>query len=236
MGYRKRTGFLAGLTVAQISEFSLILGALGLSLGHIDADTMGLITLVGLITISASTYLILYSHPLYEKVSPWLGMFERKRAYREESVDLATGENGVDIILFGLGRFGSRIASELRQRGHRVLGVDFDPDLVSQQEGNGYAVRYGDAEDPEFLASLPLTQVSWVLCSVREMPVNLTLLHSMRNYSYKGCVAVTAHTIADAKQLRQAGANQVLMPYADAAVEAVDKLFATDVEKNESLA
>ena len=39
MGYRKRTGFLAGLTVAQISEFSLILGALGLSLGHIDAGS-----------------------------------------------------------------------------------------------------------------------------------------------------------------------------------------------------
>ncbi len=53
MGYRKRTGFLAGLTVAQISEFSLILGALSLSLGHIDTDTMGLVTLAGLITISA---------------------------------------------------------------------------------------------------------------------------------------------------------------------------------------
>jgi Kef-type K+ transport system membrane component KefB len=44
MGYRKRTGFLTGLTVAQISEFSLILGALGVSLGHIDAGIMGLIT------------------------------------------------------------------------------------------------------------------------------------------------------------------------------------------------
>ena len=36
MGYRKRTGFLAGLTVAQISEFSLILAALGFNLVHID--------------------------------------------------------------------------------------------------------------------------------------------------------------------------------------------------------
>ncbi|MDY0377509.1 MAG: cation:proton antiporter, partial [Desulfobacterales bacterium] len=34
MGYRRRTGFLAGLAVAQISEFSLIVAALGLSLGH----------------------------------------------------------------------------------------------------------------------------------------------------------------------------------------------------------
>jgi Kef-type K+ transport system membrane component KefB len=225
MGYRKRTGFLAGLTVAQISEFSLILGALGLSLGHIDADTMGLITLVGLITISVSTYMILYSHPLYEKMSPWLGVFERKRAYREEARDLTADESGVDVILFGLGRFGSGIARELRQRGHRVLGVDFDPDLVHRQEGNGYALRYGDAEDPEFLATLPLGQVRWIMSSVREMPVNLALLHGLRGYGYSGQVAVTAHSSQNAKQLQDAGADHVLMPYADAAAEAVDKLF-----------
>ena len=40
--------------MGQISEFSLILAALGLSLGHIDKPTMGLITLVGLITIGLS--------------------------------------------------------------------------------------------------------------------------------------------------------------------------------------
>lgn len=225
MGYRKRTGFLAGLTVAQISEFSLILGALGLSLGHIDADTMGLITLVGLITISASTYMILYSHPLYEWISPWLGVFERKLAHREEAGDLATEESAADVILFGQGRFGSGIARELRQRGYRVLGVDFDPDLVRRQGENGYAVRYGDAEDPEFLATLPLGKVRWVLSSVREMPVNLALLHGLRDYGYKGRVAVTAHTLSNAGQLKQAGADQVLLPYADAAAEAVDYLF-----------
>jgi len=225
MGYRKRTGFLAGLTVAQISEFSLILGALGLSLGHIDADAMGLITLVGLITISASTYMILYSHPLYEWISPWLGVFERKRAHREEAGDLATEESGADVILFGQGRFGSGIARELRQRGYRVLGVDFDPDLVRRMGENGYAVRYGDAEDPEFLATLPLGQVRWVLSSVREMPVNLALLHGLREYGYKGRVAVTAHTLHNAGQLKQAGADRVLIPYADAAAEAVDYLF-----------
>ncbi len=231
MGYRKRTGFLAGLTVAQISEFSLILGALGLGLGHIDADTMGLITLVGLITISASTYMILYSHPLYEWISRWLGVFERKRAHREEVLDLTTEASGVDVILFGLGRFGSGIARELRQRGHRVLGVDFDPELVRRQQGDGYAVRYGDAEDPEFLATLPLGQVRWVLSSVREMPVNLVLLHGLRDYGYKGRVAVTAHTTPDAGKLRQAGADQVLIPYADAAAEAVDNLFGADVHE-----
>ena len=225
MGYRKRTGFLAGLTVAQISEFSLILGALGLSLGHIDADTMGLITLVGLITISASTYMILYSHPLYEWIAPWLGVFERKQAHREDAGDLAAEEDKIDVILFGQGRFGSGIARELRQRGYSVLGVDFDPELVRRQVEYGYAMRYGDAEDPEFLATLPLGQVRWVLSSIREMPVNLALLYGLRDYGYKGRVAVTAHATSNAGQLRQAGADQVLIPYTDAAAEAVDYLF-----------
>lgn len=227
MGYRKRTGFLAGLTVAQISEFSLIMGALGLSLGHINADTMGLITLVGLITISASTYLILYSHPLYERISPWLGVFERKRAHREAAQDRDIEDGGCDVILFGLGRFGSGIARELQQRGYRVLGVDFDPELVRRHEAEGYAIYYGDAEDPEFLTTLPIGQAQWVLSSVREKSVNLTLLHGLRDHGYKGKAAVTAHNRADAGQLKQAGADQVLMPYADAAAEAVDHLFAS---------
>jgi Kef-type K+ transport system membrane component KefB len=231
MGYRKRTGFLAGLTVAQISEFSLILGALGLSLGHIDTDTMGLITLVGLITISASTYMILYSHPLYEWISPWLGMFERLRPYREEIRDATADKSEVDVILFGLGRFGSGIAQELRKRGHRVLGLDFDPDLVRQQERFRYTVRYGDAEDLEFLATLPLGQVRWIISSVREMSVNLALLHGLREQGYKGRVAVTAHSNPHAEKLHQAGADQVLIPYADAAVEAVAKLFGKDFNK-----
>jgi Kef-type K+ transport system membrane component KefB len=226
MGYRKRTGFLAGLMVAQISEFSLILGALGLSLGHIDADTMSLITLVGLITISASTYMIIYSHLLYEWISPWLDIFERKCAYREDAQDLHTEHSGYDVVLFGLGRFGSGIARELQQRGYRVLGVDFDPNLVRRHKGYGYVVRYGDAEDPEFLTTMPLDQVRWVLSSVREMPINLALLQGLHDYVYKGRVAVTAHTTSDAKQLEHAGADLILMPYTDAAVKVVDNLFA----------
>ena len=228
MGYRKRTGFLAGLTVAQISEFSLILGALGLSLGHIDAQTMGLITLVGLITISASTYMILNAHLLYEWISPWLGVFERKRPYREEPQSLPADDDGYDLILFGLGRFGAAIAREMGHSGHRVLGVDFDPDLVRRQEEGGYGVRFGDAEDPEFLATLPLEDTRWVFSSVRETGINLALLHGLRDLGYKGSVAVTAHNTIDAEQLKQAGADRVLIPYSDAAAEAVDSLMGAD--------
>ncbi|SFG08947.1 cation:proton antiporter [Neptunomonas qingdaonensis] len=225
LGYRKRTGFLAGLTVAQISEFSLILAALGLSLGHISAETMGLITLVGLITISASTYMIIFSYPLYERLAPWLGIFERNNPFREVSqVDVA--DDGVeDIILFGSGRYGAGIASTLRQQGCRVFIIDYNPELVHKGDQMGFPIIYGDAEDPEFLTSLPLASASWVVCTVRDEHVSRALVHALRDNSYAGRIAVTAHDPIEAKRLSSAGADLVLVPFADAAVEAAARIL-----------
>ena len=225
LGYRKRTGFLAGLTVAQISEFSLILGALGVSLGHISRETMGLITLVGLITISASTYMIIYSHQLYEKLAPWLTIFERRNPYREREPGAVFEDGAADIVLFGMGRYGTGIAQALRARGSRVISVDYNPQLVRTGDTMGYPVLYGDAEDPEFIASLSLARVQWVVGTARERHVNQTLIHSLRSSGYAGRIAVTAHNASEVARLEQAGADLVLLPYADAAREAVDRIL-----------
>src|SRR5690606_41781258 len=86
MGSRKRTGSLAGLPVALISEFSLIFMAMGLSLGHVTRPSVGLVTLVGLVTIAASVYMILYSHRLYSILAPAFGIFERRHPSRVSKV------------------------------------------------------------------------------------------------------------------------------------------------------
>lgn len=226
MGYRKRTGFLAGLTVAQISEFSLILAALGLSLGHLGQDTVGLITLVGLITISASTYMILYSHTLYEWLAPWLSVFERKVPHREIDSILSSGTHA-DVLLVGLGRYGAALAANLRDQGCSLLAVDFDPTNVEQHARNGYRVHYGDAEDPEFVATLPLAQMRWVVSTVRDRAVNRLFVQSLRQQGYRGRIAVAASNQRDATILAQEGVDLVLIPYSDAAREAATRLVAT---------
>ncbi|MBF0244280.1 MAG: cation:proton antiporter [Planctomycetes bacterium] len=224
MGYRKRTGFLAGLTVAQISEFSLILAALGLSLGHLDQNTVGLITLVGLITISVSTYMILYSHQLYERLAPWLLMFERELPYREIDSPLE-GDAHADTLLFGLGRYGSALAANLRERGCRLLAVDFDPATVASHTRDGYNVHYGDAEDPEFIATLPFREIRWVVSTVRDRKINHMLLHALRTQNYSGKVAIATSSAREAHEFEQQGANLTFVPYADAAREAALRLM-----------
>lgn len=224
MGYRRRTGFLTGLTVAQVSEFSLILAALGVTIGHIGQDTLALITLVAVVTIGLSTYLILYSHRIYEWVEQPLRVFERATPVREISANETTGPARVDVIVFGLGRFGSNISGRLVDRGRRVLGVDFDPAALRQAREVGLPTQYGDAEDPELTGSLPLNQAEWVVCTASLLDVQLTLLHSLRTHGYQGKVALTAHTNDEAERLAAAGADLVLLPFADAAEQAVDLL------------
>lgn len=227
MGYQKRTGFLAGLTVAQISEFSLILAALGFNLGHIDAETVGLITLVGLITISASTYMILYSHPLYQWLEPYLGIFERKNPYRENDLSSLADDLSLDVIVFGLGRYGMIIAEQLQQQGKHVLAIDFNPQLV-QQADHPIPIRYGDAEDPEFIQSLPLERVQWVVSTLRDRHLNLALIHTLKENQFTGKIAVATTYASDVRQLENHGADLVLIPYHDAALEAAYRILHDD--------
>lgn len=216
MGYRKRTGFMAGLTVAQISEFSIVFVAMGVTLGHVGGDALGLVTLVGLVTISVCTYLVMNSQVLYERLKPWLKVFERRTPFREQ-VATPKPEAAAEIILFGLGRYGGRLMRRLHDQGVATLGVDFDPEAVRLARHHGLDVRFGDAEDAELPATLPLTQARWVVSTLSDVAINRALIAALRAHGYTGRVAVAAHNEADAHGLKKAGADQVFHPYYDAA-------------------
>ncbi|HMO33390.1 MAG TPA: cation:proton antiporter [Lacibacter sp.] len=217
MGYRKRTSFLAGLTVAQISEFSLIFAGLGLAIGHITEDTVGLITLVGIITIGLSTYLILYSHRIYESLAPFLGLFERKHPYRENHASASSGQQ-VDIILIGLGRFGSRIADNLDNYPHlSYMAVDFDPTVVKEYEAKGRTIRYGDIEDPELPEQIPFWDARCIISTVPDKNISLHLLRILKAQGYAGKIIVTALNESDYGDLQPYAPDQILLPYQIAA-------------------
>jgi Kef-type K+ transport system membrane component KefB len=216
MGYRRRTGFLAGLTVAQISEFSIIFVAMGLTLGHVARDTLALVTMVGLVTITISTYMILYSHRLYAWLEPSLGIFERRDPHAESGsaveVDIRP-----QVIVYGLGRYGGRLALQLQASGQRVLGVDFDPGILEERRRQGLAVRYGDAEDPDFPHTLPLEDVDWVIGTLPMVDANITLLRCLRAHGYERGVALVARHRDEDDLLSGTGAALVLHPFEDAA-------------------
>jgi Trk K+ transport system NAD-binding subunit len=167
--------------------------------------------------------MILYSHQLYSYLEPHLGWFEHEVAHRETGdVD---SDMRVDVLLFGLGRFGSTLASMLRKAGCRLLAIDFDPVAVQSHEREGYRTRYGDAEDPEFIATLPLENAGWVVSTLRDRALNRALVQVLKQQGYQGKIAVSSSTRQEADAFHGDGVSLVLVPYADAAKEAADKLI-----------
>lgn len=231
MRYPKRVSFLSGLAVAQISEFSLILITLGRDLGHVDNDIVGLVTLVGMITIAMSTYMILYSHQIFERLSPLLNIFER-----HDVLETPTGDNTrTDVIVYGYGRFGRRLVEQLATHGHHVLVVDWDPHTRIETDDPTLAdritKRFGDADDPEFPASLPIDSARWIVSTIPRVDTNKVLANSLRRWGATAKLAVTAHTATDVQRLAaettDGSIDLVLRPFENAADAALAEFMET---------
>lgn len=209
LGYRRRTGFMAGLTVAQISEFSLILATLGFNLGHLPKETLSLITLVGLITIAGSTYLILYADPIYKKINKILRFLELKKIGREKSVE----EEVYDAYLFGYGRVGDDYIETFKKLGMSYLVIDHDPKAVERLIVNQVSYRFGDVEDLEFLEELALDRAKLVITTIPEYNANHLLIRYIKSVNKKCMTVVTSHNIEEAKSIYSQGADYVIMPH-----------------------
>ena len=233
MGYRKRTGFLAGLTVAQISEFSIIFIAMGIGIGHISNNTLGLVTMVGLLTIALSVYMILYAGPLFEKLSPWLSFFERKQAYREMNAEkmLDDADSPPDVIVIGLGRYGRQLAAQLKTAGLDVLGLDLDPEAAQDSRRLGIRVKFGDAIDAELIATLPLHSQGWIVSTLPDFDSNRTLLRLLRESQYGGELVFVARDDASGMALKGIGASIVLYTLRDAVNRATEVLTKLVLER-----
>jgi Kef-type K+ transport system membrane component KefB len=135
-GYGERTSFLTSVTVAQISEFSFIFAAMGVSAGLVDESLLALITVVGLVTIVISAYMIIYNEQLFELVRPtgWLGWL----GANEESDAAQEAEPLSDhVIVVGMNALGRSLVERLDQRGVEVVAIDTDPAKLDGLPGEG---------------------------------------------------------------------------------------------------
>lgn len=220
LGYRNQVSFKTGLAVAQISEFSLILIALGFSLGQVNESVLSLVTLVAVITITLSTYFILYSDALYKFFSPML----RKLESSQSGVDEKAIEARYDAIVIGAGRLGSSVISGLTTKGANLLIVDQNPVALNKLAAEGYATLYGDISDPEFAFSLPLNEADAVICTAQERATNLVLLDELDRFGFAGEICLTAMDDPTAALLQEHQRVRVIRPLKMAANSIIESL------------
>ncbi|MFW5933323.1 MAG: cation:proton antiporter [Actinomycetota bacterium] len=226
LGFHRRVAIESSLTLAQISEFSLILASLGVTLGHIDGRAVGIVAAVALVTITASTFLSGHSDALNPLLSRPLEPLQREQL-RRELEERSTIEP--TVIVLGLGRLGRQVVVELTSRGERVLGIDFDPQRI-QHSDLDVPVAFGDLEDPELPTQLPLSSARWVVSTARDPEADRTLVTALRRRGFRGGIAVAIEHLDQRPPIEAAGADLVLPIFHVAAGPLLEEVHTFDHE------
>lgn len=210
LGFKRKTNFMTGIAIAQISEFSLILATVGFNAGHIDQRTLSIITMVGLITIPASTYLIYNSDFLYQRFEKFLKLLELRKNTKKEN----RGDDEIyELILFGFDRAGNDFVSAFKKLDKSFLVIDFNPESITKLEESGIPYRYGDAEDVEFLEELSLNKAKLIVSTIPDAKTNLLLTKFVHEVNPKAILIILTYDKKEAKKLYDAGATYIVVPH-----------------------
>lgn len=208
MGYTKRTSFKAGLATAQVSEFSLILMILANKQGMVSDRLVSIITLIALISIACSAYMILYSDQLFMFFEKYSLLFERKKANKERET-----KTNYELVLFGYRKGGHEFLKVFRSLKKRFVVVDYDPDVIDMLEHQKVNYVFGDVADLELLEEIGLERVKLVVSTITDPAATLHLVQLLASINSSAIVICHADTIAQATELYQAGASYVMMPH-----------------------
>ncbi len=209
LGYTKRTSFKTAVTMAQISEFSLVLGALAFAKGRVSEDFVSIITLVALITIAISTYLMLYSDGLFTRLEKHLNMFERAKTQYEQK----EARHHFEMVLFGYQRGGHEFVKVFKSLKKRFVVIDYDPDIIDELERAHVDYLYGDVTDVELLDEVGLEHCRMVVSTITDFATNKFLVGLIEKVNSNAVVIAHADTVEEAAELYELGASYVMMPH-----------------------
>jgi len=209
--YTRRTSFLTSISLAQTSEFSLIIVSQALLLGHISEDIFTFAILLAIITITLTSYLIKHENSLYSLLGPHLRIFESTKAKKD--MEYLPEKKDYDIVLVGYNRIGYSIVNTVKRIKKSLLVVDFNPDIIRMMKKGKVACFYGDIGDIEVLDRVNFKKAQIVISTVPDLQDSMLLIKKVKEVNEKIPIFVTASHVDDALTLYDMGADYVIMPH-----------------------
>lgn len=228
-GYTKRTSFKTAMTAGQVSEFSLIFVLLAAESGQIGQEVVGLVTLVGLITIAGSAYMMRFDENLLRWLSSWLDVFER------EDATSPGVKQAPEIFLLGYARNGRSFANAFREMNREFVIVDYDPEIITHLKRKELPHVYGDVTDLNLLRDIRVGSGEAVVSMISDFETNLYLTKYIRRHDEGMIIVVYSEHPKEAARLYENGATYVVMPHFLGGEQVVEMLAGDSFEETDFL-
>ena len=213
MGFKARPAFLTGISLAQISEFSLIMMATGYTLGIIPQTLVSIIAIIAVITFTISSYMITYDEKLYRLFKKLIKPFESLSIKGFDLEYFPEKEADYKIILCGCDRIGHAIIESAKKINKSVLIIDFNPELIKKMMKEQIHCIYGDISDIEIMDRINFKKAELVISTIPDYDDNTMLTKKVKSVNKKAVIIVTAEDVDDALELYKQGADYVILPH-----------------------
>lgn len=210
LGYRKRTSFITGISLTQVSEFSFLVVALGVKGNILPKEALTLVSTIALITILFSTYLISNSQKIYHILKPLLGFI--KTGKKNDDLYNLPEELNNHVILIGYHRMGSIIFKTLKEIGEKVAVIDYDPRRIQELIDQNEICTYADAVDHEVIEQLKPQNAKMLISTIDKIEENQLIFETYKEINKKLQIIMAASNNEDAEELYKLGADLVVVP------------------------
>lgn len=208
-GYKKRVNFFTGVSLAQVSEFSMILMLLGYTFGQISQEIMSLVVLIAIITIGISSYGLYYAQKIFSLLAKALSIFDGKNKTNNKAE-----EEHCDVVLFGYHRIGYKLLRSLNQiEDTNLVVVDYNPKVILALAEEGISGIYGDACDREFLSGINLNKAKLIISTIPDKESNMIISDFLRKEGSKAVFIAVAEQPRQALDLYEKGVDYVIVPH-----------------------
>ena len=203
-GFSLETTFLGSVAMIQVSEFALVAGTVAVAEGFVGEPILGFLSLLAVLTMSVSVYVIKYNYHLYEQLHPFLSRWET--AGSERVIEHKHYRDHAVVI--GYDELTRNVLPRLAEFYDDVVVIDRKVAHIEALEAAGYDVVYGDFRHAEVRTAAGLKRADFVLSSSAEPDVNKALLAEVGEGT---TVFVEAEWAEDARELYGYGAHYVAL-------------------------
>src|SRR3989344_3347690 len=207
-GYTKRTSFKTSLALSNIGELSKIIIILAAVQGLVDQPIVNLLTIITLITIAVSAYLVTFGDRLYTILANYLSVFERQTTQSE-----AGPEANYELVLFGYQRGGHEFVSLFRKLHKKYVVIDYDPEIIDTLINRRINHLYGDAADIELLEEAGVERARLVVSTIPDFQINSFILDYLKRKNPRAVIILHGDDPLEAAKYYQAGASYVVLPH-----------------------
>ena len=232
LGAGRRTCLITSIDLAQLSEFSLVLAAIGVTLGHIGKDIMALILYSMAVTAVMSSYFVKYNHSIFHAFDKLMTRIGFKPAMGHDDDDSGRKSHAKDVIVLGYHRGTQALFDILSRRNPRllqeILVVDFNLEVVKELRKKGMATVLGDVSSIDTLRHAGVENAKIILSTIPDAllkgTTNAKLVRTCRELSPDAFIVAMAEFKDQIAQLKRAGANEIIAPYSLLAEHLTDLL------------